>query len=58
MLNQYVARERVADWTRLADNRRLVRSSRPSKQRNRPRWRIARPWRESPATVASQPVQA
>ena len=54
MLNQYVARERVADWRKLAANRQLV-ASQSEQRRPRQRWLPQRPWRR---VAAGQPVQA
>jgi hypothetical protein len=55
MLNEYVARERVADWRRAsAENQRLV-THRPEKPRARYRWRRHRLWNrvlERPAVQA------
>lgn len=43
MLNQYVARERVADWHRLADRRRLVGDHMllGGERRSRRSWRLS-----------------
>jgi hypothetical protein len=54
MLNQYVARARVADWHRLADKRRLVgdHMSVGGERRSRRSWRLSRQRDTSPQQVA------